>query len=75
MPMPRSGGAFVSSVKFLPSQLAYVFEDREVKQNLSALVRLLVILVGSLAIFSVVFRMIMVYEGLHRVGEWSEQRA
>jgi len=50
-------------VKFLPSQLAYILEDREVKQNLSALMRFVALLVVSLTSFSVIFHLIMVYEG------------
>jgi voltage-gated potassium channel len=50
-------------VKFLPSQLAYVFDHGEAKQNLSALMRFLVLLVASLTAFSVLFHAIMVYEG------------
>ena len=50
-------------MKFLPSQLAYILEDREVKQNLSALMRFVFLLVASIAGFSVLFHLIMVYEG------------
>ena len=50
-------------MKFLPSQLAYFFEHEEVKQNLSTLTRFVVILIVSLTLFSVLFHVIMVYEG------------
>ncbi|HIG70070.1 MAG TPA: hypothetical protein EYG08_06685 [Myxococcales bacterium] len=50
-------------MKFLPSQLAYILEDREVKQNLSALMRFVFLLVASIAAFSGLFHLIMVYEG------------
>jgi Trk K+ transport system NAD-binding subunit len=50
-------------VKFLPSQLAYIFDRGEAKQNLSALMRFFALLVVSLTAFSVLFRVIMVYEG------------
>ncbi len=50
-------------MKFLPSQLAYLLEHGESKQNLSALARFVAILVASLAAFSFLFHVIMVYEG------------
>ena len=50
-------------MKFLPSQLAYVLEDSEAKQNLSALLRFAIVLVASVAIFAILFHAIMVYEG------------
>lgn len=50
-------------MKFLPSQLAYIFDHGEAKQNLSALMRFLILLVTSLIAFSVLFHAIMVYEG------------
>ena len=50
-------------MKFLPSQLAYVMEDREAKRNLGALGRFIALLVASITAFSVIFHVIMVYEG------------
>ena len=51
------------SVKFLPSQIAYLLDDGEVRRNLGALGRFGAALVGSIAIFSVLFHVIMLYEG------------
>jgi voltage-gated potassium channel len=50
-------------LKFLPSQLAYVLDDGEMKRNLGALVRFLVLLGASITIFSVLFHVIMLHEG------------
>jgi voltage-gated potassium channel len=53
-------------VKFLPSQLAYILNELnegETKRNLAALGRFAALLAASVVIFSVVFHMIMVYEG------------
>lgn len=53
-------------MKFLPSQLAYIMtelDQGETRRNLAALSRFVALLAGSVVIFSVVFHMIMVYEG------------
>jgi voltage-gated potassium channel len=50
-------------VKFLPSQLAYVLDDGEMKRNLAALARFVAILALTIFAFSFVFHAIMVYEG------------
>ena len=50
-------------MKFLPSQLAYVFEDSEAKQNLAALLRFVALLLATIVIFAMIFHAIMVYEG------------
>ncbi len=50
-------------MKFLPSQLAFVFENREAKHNLYALRRFVALLLGSIGLFSVLFHVIMLYEG------------
>ncbi len=50
-------------MKFLPSQLAYVLDNGEMKRNLSALARFVAILVISIALFSAGFHAIMVFEG------------
>lgn len=50
-------------MKFLPSQLAYLLEDREARLNLRALARFVFALMASIAVFSVIFHWIMVYEG------------
>ena len=53
-------------MKFLPSQLAYLLnelDDGTTKQNLKALGRFVAVLVASVVTFSVVFQLIMLYEG------------
>ena len=50
-------------MKFLPSQLAYLLEDREARLNLRALARFVFALMASIAVFSLIFHWIMVYEG------------
>lgn len=50
-------------MKFLPSQLAGLLEDRQTKTNLSALLRFVLVLATSVLVFSVVFHWIMEYEG------------
>lgn len=50
-------------MKFLPSQLAYAFDDGEGRRNLSALLRFSLVLLATIVIFSVIFHTIMVYEG------------
>ena len=50
-------------MKFLPSQLAYLLEDREARLNLRALARFALVLAATIAAFSVIFHWIMVYEG------------
>ena len=53
-------------MKFLPSQLAYILnelDNGETKRNLAALGRFAALLAASVVVFSVVFHMIMVYEG------------
>jgi Trk K+ transport system NAD-binding subunit len=50
-------------VKFLPSQLAYVFDVGASRQNVATLARFVAVLAASLVAFSVLFHVIMVYEG------------
>lgn len=50
-------------MKFLPSQLAYLLDDGEAKRNLSALGRFVALLVATIAACSVLFHIIMLYEG------------
>lgn len=50
-------------MKFLPSQLAYLLEDTETKRNMGALGRFVALLTASIGLFSVLFHVIMVYEG------------
>lgn len=50
-------------MKFLPSQLAYLLNDGEMKRNLSALARFVAILATTVGILSFLFHLIMVYEG------------
>lgn len=50
-------------MKFLPAQLAYVLGEREVRRNLRALFSFVAVLAASVLAFSVLFHVIMVYEG------------
>ena len=50
-------------MKFLPSQLAYVVETAAMRRNLRILVRFLVALVLLIAVYSVLFHVIMEAEG------------
>jgi len=53
-------------VKFLPSQIAYILDELdegEAKRNLRSLGRFAAILAASFASFTVIFHLIMVYEG------------
>ncbi len=50
-------------MKFVPSQLALLFGEREMRQNLGALLKFLALLAATVASFSVLFHVIMVYEG------------
>ncbi len=47
----------------MPSQLSFLLEDPDSKQNLRALARFALALAGSIAVFTVLFHLIMVYEG------------
>ena len=50
-------------MKFIPSQLAEILDDGEVKTNLGALFRFLAVLATTIVIFSVLFHEIMELEG------------
>jgi voltage-gated potassium channel len=50
-------------VKFLPSQFAYLLSERESRRNLRALAQFVAILLASIGIFTVLFHVIMLYEG------------
>ena len=50
-------------MKFIPSQLAEILDDGEVKTNLGALFRFLAILATTIVISSVLFHEIMELEG------------
>jgi Trk K+ transport system NAD-binding subunit len=50
-------------VKFLPSQFAYLLSERESRRNLRALAQFVAILLASIGVFTVLFHMIMLYEG------------
>ena len=52
-------------MKFIPSQLAEILEDAEVKTNLTALSRFVLLLAATIAIFSALFHVIMETEGRH----------
>jgi Trk K+ transport system NAD-binding subunit len=50
-------------MKFLTPQLAYLLTQRETRQNLRSLGRYLAFLTGTVALYSVVFHAMMVWEG------------
>jgi len=50
-------------MKFLPSQLALMLEEPEMRRNLGALYKYLGLLGATIAVFSVLFHVIMVHEG------------
>ena len=50
-------------MKFLPSQLALLLGEREVRYNLRVLLEYLALLAAMVGVFSVLFHVIMVYEG------------
>jgi voltage-gated potassium channel len=50
-------------MKFLPSQLAYVLTEREMRRNVGALVKYLVMLGATVMVFTILFHVIMVAEG------------
>jgi len=52
-------------LRFIPSQLAEVLEDAEVKTNLGALLRFVALLAATIAVFSALFHVIMETEGRH----------
>lgn len=52
-------------MRFIPSQLAEVLEDAEVKTNLGALLRFVALLAATIAVFSALFHVIMETEGRH----------
>ena len=46
-------------MKFLPSQLAYLFAERELRTNVGSLVRYLVFLAVLISLYAVLFHVIM----------------
>ena len=50
-------------MKFLPSQLMTLLEERELRRNMRALWSFIAVLAGSVIVFSMLFHVIMVYEG------------
>ena len=50
-------------MKFLPAQLAYMVETTSMRRNLRILLRFMALLVLLIAVYSVLFHVIMEYEG------------
>ncbi|MGH0033805.1 MAG: potassium channel family protein [Myxococcota bacterium] len=50
-------------MKFLPSQLALMLDEREMRQNLQALFKFLALLMVTITVSSVLFHVIMLHEG------------
>lgn len=48
-------------MKFLTSQLAYFFQERQTRQNLAALLKYLLFLGGVIGLYTVLFHVLMVY--------------
>jgi Trk K+ transport system NAD-binding subunit len=59
---PRRGGG-ESVLKFVISELALMFSQRELRQNLSALIRYLIFLAAVIVVYSVGFHALMAHEG------------
>ena len=49
-------------MKFLSSQLTYLLSQRESRQNLRVLLSYLLFLAGTIAVYSVVFHLLMRYD-------------
>ena len=52
-------------MKFLPSQLSYFIQHKDVKRNLRALMEFIAVLVFFVVLYSIIFHYIMEYEGKH----------
>jgi hypothetical protein len=50
-------------VKFLPSQLLYFFQSAGTRRNVGRLLKFIAVLMVLAAIYSVLFHVIMEYEG------------
>ncbi len=50
-------------MKFLPSELAYLLSEREMRRNIKALLKFLAVLGGTIIAFSMLFHVIMLHEG------------
>ena len=50
-------------MKFISSQVAYFFQNRKAKTNIARLIRFILVLIGLIIIYSVVFHYIMEMEG------------
>ncbi len=50
-------------MKYIPSQLLYFFQNKTTKRNLVLLTKFIGFLVGVILLFSVLFHVLMVYEG------------
>ena len=58
-----ANGRLTTTMKFLPSQLAYLLGEREMQRNLGALLKYMGVLGTTVAAFSVLFHLIMLHEG------------
>jgi Trk K+ transport system NAD-binding subunit len=50
-------------MKFLPSQLLFFFQNKTTRKNLGSLAKFLVFILGTIALYSVFFHLLMLYEG------------
>ncbi|TVM17394.1 potassium channel protein [Oceanidesulfovibrio indonesiensis] len=50
-------------MKFIPSQMMYLLQDRRAKRNLRALAKFIAVLIGFVTLYSVLFHVLMEQEG------------
>lgn len=50
-------------MKYIPSQLLYFFQNKTTKRNMVLLSRFLVFLLGMITLYSILFHVLMLYEG------------
>jgi Trk K+ transport system NAD-binding subunit len=50
-------------MKFVPAQLAYLLKAPEMRRNMGAMLKFVGVLAGTIVLFSVLFHLIMLYEG------------
>jgi Trk K+ transport system NAD-binding subunit len=50
-------------MKYLPSQIIFLLQDRRTKRNIRSLTEFILVLVGLITIYSIIFNYLMEYEG------------
>ena len=56
-------------MKFFTSQITYLLSEQKTRRNLTALLKYLAFLGGTVAVYSVIFQLLMLYEGQYH--SWS----